>query len=326
MAAGHRLPIVVESAAMSLRKPSPEHPSAKILLGAIEGGGTKFVCAVGDGHEHIVDEVRIATGEPEATLGEVIAFFRKYPIEALGIGMFGPLELRAGEEHGRILATPKPGWAGFPFLEYLEQHLAVPTGVDTDVNAAALGEAHFGAARGAQVVLYVTVGTGVGGGILVHGRPLHGLMHAEFGHIQMPQLADASGNLDTFEGSCRYHGRCLEGLIAGPSLLRRTGIKGEALPSDHPAFDWAARYLGVGLATAVLTLSPERIVIGGGVMASAHLLPKVRASLQTSLAGYVQREELTGDAIDQYVVPPGLGTRSGIAGAFVLAEHARVAV
>jgi fructokinase len=290
------------------------------LFGAIEGGGTKFVCAVGRGPDHIIDECRIPTRTPESTLKDVVAFFSRHRIGALGVGMFGPLELRAGADNGTVLATPKPGWAGFHFRKYLEKSLSVPIAIDTDVNAAALGEARWGAAQGLKVVLYVTVGTGVGGGVLVDGRPLHGLMHAEFGHIPMPVLRDAEGLLDPFEGSCPYHGRCLEGLIAGPSLLRRTGIKGEELEPEHEAFDWAARYLGVGLASAVLMLSPERIVIGGGVMGSARLLPKVRDAMKGALAGYVSRPELMGPQLEQYVVAPGLGTRSGIAGAFALAE------
>ncbi|HEY5960064.1 MAG TPA: ROK family protein [Polyangiaceae bacterium] len=292
------------------------------LLGAIEGGGTKFVCAVGHGSERILDSCRIDTREPEATLAQVVAFFAKHPIAALGIGMFGPLELRPGELYGSLLATPKPGWDRFQFRNYLAKYFTVPIVIDTDVNAAALAEARRGAARGCQVVLYVTVGTGVGGGVLVNGRPLHGLMHTEFGHIAMPVLRDASGQPDSFEGNCSFHGRCLEGLISGPAILRRTGIRGEQLEPNHAAFDWAARYLGVGLASAVMMLSPERIIIGGGVMASATLLPKVRAALRASLAGYVVRPEILTDAIDSYVVPPALGTHSGIAGAFELAADA----
>lgn len=291
------------------------------LLGAIEGGGTKFLCAVGYGPRRLVDECRIDTRDPLATLKEVTGFFEKHSISALGVGMFGPLELRNTEEQGSLLATPKPGWAGFPFRKHLARALPIPISIDTDVNVAAMGEARWGAAQGCGVVLYVTVGTGVGGGVLVDGRPLHGLMHAEFGHIPMPVLRNASGELDTFEGSCSYHGHCLEGLISGPALMRRTGKKGETLDAHHEAFDWAARYLGVGLASAVLTLSPERIVVGGGAMASIPL-PKVRAAMLDALGGYVVRPELTQARVKEYVVAPGLGPRSGVVGAFALAEQA----
>lgn len=295
------------------------------LLGAIEGGGTKFICAVGRSSERITDACRIETSSPEATMLEVAAFFSRHAIRALGIGMFGPLELRPGERFGSLLSTPKPGWAGFDLHKYLAKHFEIPIAIDTDVNAAALGEALGGAGKGCSVVLYVTVGTGVGGGVLVDDQPLHGLMHAEFGHIPMPVLRDNAGRLDAFEGSCPYHGRCLEGLISGPALLRRTGKRGELLSPEDPAFDWAARYLGVGLASAVMMLSPERIIVGGGVMASARLLPKVRTALSEALAGYVARREVTPEGIDEYVVPPGLGTHAGITGAFALAQRALAA-
>lgn len=291
------------------------------LLGAIEGGGTKFLCAVGYSPRRLIDECRIDTREPHGTLRDVVAFFERFPMRALGVGMFGPLELRDNEDRGSLLATPKPGWSGFPFRKQLAQRFAIPIAVDTDVNAAAMGEARWGAAQGCRVVLYVTVGTGVGGGVLIEGRPLHGLMHAEFGHIPVPRLQNANGELDRFEGSCPYHGRCLEGLISGPALFRRSGSKGETLAPDDAAFDWAARYLGVGLASAVLMLSPERIVVGGGAMGSISL-PKVRCVLLDSLAGYVVRPELLPARIADYVVAPGLGSRSGIAGAFALAQEA----
>lgn len=295
------------------------------LVGAIEGGGTKFVCAVGHDPDSIIADCRIETRGPEETVREVAEFFAAYPIAALGIGMFGPLELREGENQGSILATTKPGWVGYPFRQQLIERLSVPIAIDTDVNTAAIGEARWGAARGCGVVLYVTVGTGVGGGVLVGGQPLHGLMHAEFGHIFMPVLTDAQGQPDRFEGSCPYHGRCLEGLIAGPSLLRRTGKKGENLEPDDVAFDWAARYLGVGLASAVMMLSPERIIVGGGVMASPRMLPLARQEFTRALAGYIMRPEVRPVQIDNYIVAPALGSRSGIAGAFALADRLLVA-
>lgn len=293
----------------------------KPLLGAIEGGGTKFNCAIGYAPNRLVDELRIDTREPYVTMQEVTAFFERHPIVALGIGMFGPLELRENENYGSLLATPKPGWAGFPVRKYLAKRFPIPIALDTDVNVAAMGEALWGAAKGCNVVLYVTVGTGVGGGVIVRGQPLHGLMHPEIGHIPVPALRNASGELDTFEGNCPYHGRCLEGMISGPAISRRTGKRGESLEADDPVFEWTAKYLGLGLATTVLTLSPEKIVVGGGVMASVRL-PKVRTALIDALAGYVMRPELSKAHVNEYVVAPGLGTRSGIFGAFALAEHA----
>ena len=299
----------------------PVSSAQRPIIGAIEGGGTKFLCATGYDPFSIIAQCLIDTRDPVTTLRDVVAFFMGHPVAALGVGMFGPLELRGGPNHGAVLATTKPGWTGFKFHQQLAQSLLVPIAIDTDVNAAAIGEARWGAAQSCDVVLYVTVGTGVGGGVLVAGHPLHGLMHPEFGHIPVPILRDVQGRPDTFEGNCVYHGRCLEGLIAGPALLRRTGKKGESLDPNDSAFDWAARYLGVGLATAVMTLSPERIVVGGGVMRSPRMLPLARKELVRALGSYVVRDEVAADRIDSYVVAPGLGSGSGIAGAFALAER-----
>ncbi len=292
------------------------------VFGAIEGGGTKFNCAVGKGPDEIVAHHRIATTDPDTTLQQVIDFFRGHPIAALGIGMFGPLELRKGPDQGTLLATPKPGWTRIAVKRILEDALHVPVVVDTDVNAAALGEARWGAARDLDVVLYLTVGTGVGGGILVHGRPLHGLLHPELGHMLLPALRDASGQIDTFPGVCPFHGRCFEGLVSGPSLAARTGRRGEDLAPDDPALILAARYVGLGLANAVMALSPQRIIVGGGVMGRSDLLAVVRRSMHDALGGYVARPELDLAHVDTYVVAPMLETRAGIAGAFGLAELA----
>jgi fructokinase len=285
------------------------------LLGAVEGGGTKFVCAVGHGPHDIREETRFHTGTPDETLSRVLAFFSDYPIAALGVGMFGPLDLPSGS----TLVTPKPGWDHVPVKARLETGLEVPVAFDTDVNAAALGEQRFGAARGADPCLYVTVGTGVGGGVVIGGRPLHGLMHPELGHVSVPQLRLADGALDPFAGTCPFHGRCLEGLVSGPAIEARAGRPASELADDDPIWSLVARYLGAGLAPAVLLLSPEKVVIGGGVGSRPGLLPIVRESLRVSLAGYVQREAL-GDRIAEYVVAPGLGDHAGIAGAFALAR------
>jgi len=291
--------------------------SAGPLYGAVEGGGTKFVCAVGRSPTKLLDQVRISTGAPDETLGQVVEFFRKHPVDSLGVGMFGPLDLAAGA----TLRTPKPGWDDVPVRAILEAGLGVPVALDTDVNAAALGEQRLGAAQGADPCLYVTVGTGVGAGVLVGGRPLHGLLHPEFGHILLPVLPLADGTPDPFEGACPFHGRCLEGLVSGPAIAARTGRPGEDLPDDDPVWDLVGRYLGAGLAPAVLLLSPVRIVVGGSVSGRPGLLPRVRRSLAESLGGYLNHDAL-GDGIDEYVVPPGLGAGAGIAGALLLAQTA----
>jgi fructokinase len=292
------------------------------LVGAVEGGGTKFVCAVGRGPHDIREETRFHTEEPGDTLARVLAFFSDYSIEALGVGMFGPLDLA----RGTTLRTPKPGWDHVPVREQLQKGLdGIPIGFDTDVNAAALGEQRYGAAQGADPCLYVTVGTGVGGGVVIGGRPLHGLMHPELGHVTVPVLSLADGAPDPFPGACPFHGRCLEGLVSGPAIAARVGRPATELDDDDPVWDLVGRYLGAGLAPAVLLLSPRRVVIGGGVGKRPGLLATVRSSLKSTLAGYVQRDAL-GPRIDEYVVAPGLGDRAGIAGAFALADAARQAV
>ncbi len=287
------------------------------LLGAVEGGGTKFVCAIGQGPHDIREETRFHTEEPGETLSKVLAFFSDYPIEALGVGMFGPLDLSTGS----TLKTPKPGWDHVPVRDQLQRGLAVPIGFDTDVNAAALGEQRYGAARNADPCLYVTVGTGVGGGVVIGGQPLHGLMHPELGHVAVPVLPLADGAPDPFPGACPFHGRCLEGLVSGPAIAQRTGRPASELEDDDPVWDLVGRYLGAGLAPAVLLLSPRRVVIGGGVGGRPGLLSTIRVSLKRALAGYVQRDAL-GPRIDDYVVAPGLGDRAGIAGGFALARVA----
>ncbi len=237
---------------------------------------------------------------------------------AIGIGSFGPVDLQPGSpRYGFITSTPKPGWADTDVAGAIQRALGVPVGFDTDVNAAALGEWRYGAAQGLDTVLYLTVGTGIGGGGLVGGRPMHGLVHPEMGHVRVPH--DAAR--DPFPGVCPFHGDCLEGLASGPAMAARWGIPAEQLPEAHPAWRLEAHYLALALHGFVCTLSPQRIVIGGGVMESPHLLPLVRQELTTLLNGYIQAPELGSD-IERYVVPPALGRRSGVVGALVLAARA----
>ena len=291
-----------------------------MTVGAIEAGGTKVVCAVRDaaGRERARASVRTTT--PEATVAEVVRFFGPHALRAVGLASFGPLELdpRAGDGYGALLATPKPGWTGFALRASLERALGAPVRVDTDVNAAALAEQALGAGRGSDPFVYVTVGTGVGGGAIVRGVALHGLVHPEMGHVPMPRLALADGAPDPFEGACPFHGRCLEGLVSGPAVARRTGTHAHDLRDDDPVWDLVARYLGLGLATITLVLSPERIVIGGGVMRRAGLLARVRRALVGALAGYVPRDVI---ATDEFLVAPALGADAGLEGAFLLASR-----
>lgn len=290
------------------------------LFGAIEAGGTKFVCAVGTGPDDLRAETRFPTGAPAETLGRCLEFFRAQPkLTALGIGCFGPLELRRGAAgYGRITATPKPGWSQVDMVRPLAEGLGVPVAFDTDVNAAVLGEARWGAARGVSSAIYVTIGTGIGGGALVGGQLAHGLVHPEMGHLLLPREPDDLA----FAGNCPFHGaRCWEGLASGPAMQRRWGQPPETLPAAHPAWDLQARYVASALATLVMVLSPERVILGGGVMRQAQLLPLIRRHLLGSLGGYVQADAILTD-MDGYVVAPLLAERSGVAGALALAEGA----
>ena len=293
------------------------------VWGGIEAGGTKFVCAVGTGPEDIHTETRFPTTTPEETLGKAIDFFREAVaagrnLDAIGIGSFGPVDPDPDSPTwGYITTTPKPGWANTEVAGAIGRALEVPVGFDTDVNAAALGEYRWGAAQGLSSFIYLTVGTGIGGGGMVEGRLLHGLMHPEMGHLRIPHDRSA----DPFPGNCPFHGDCLEGLAAGPAIAARWGRRGETLPEEHPAWPLEARYLAHGLVNFILTLAPQRIVIGGGVMSQPHLFELVRAEVQSLLNGYIQAPEIL-DEIDAYIVPPGLGQRSGVLGAMALAERA----
>ncbi|MFW6066716.1 MAG: ROK family protein [Myxococcota bacterium] len=288
------------------------------LLGAIEGGGSKFLCAVGRGPWDVVDRTRIETGAPYETLAQVVEFLRPYKPSVVGVGMFGPLELRRDRrEHGSTLDTPKPGWRAVPVRQRLEAALGCEVRIDTDVNAAALAESRWGAAQGADPVVYVTVGTGVGGGAVVHGRPLHGLLHPEMGHVPLPRLALADGTTDTARSACPFHRWCLEGAASGAALRMRLGRDPAEVPGDDPVWDLTARYLAHGMAAIALVLSPERLVLGGGVMERSGLRARVGASVRQLLGGYVPRPEL-GDHVDRWLVAPALEA-PGLAGAFALA-------
>lgn len=291
------------------------------LFGGIEAGGTKFVCAVGTGPGDLRAETRFPTTTPEETLGSAIAFFeaqaRKEPLAAIGIASFGPLDPDLDSPtFGHITATPKPGWSNTDFVGTISQALGIPVGFDTDVNGAALGEHRWGAAQDVETFVYLTVGTGIGGGGMVGGRLLHGLMHPEMGHIRVPHDRDQ----DPFEGICPFHQDCLEGLACGPALEARWGQRAENLREDHPAWALEAHYLAMGLVAMICILSPQRIVMGGGVMQQPFLLPMVRSQVQALLNRYLQIPQIL-EQIDRYIVPPALGGRAGVLGAIALAQQ-----
>ena len=291
------------------------------LFGGIEAGGTKFVCAVGSGPEDLRDETRFSTSSPEETIEHTIEYFRDIgssdQLDAIGVASFGPIDPNpASPTFGFLTTTPKPGWTNIDLVGPVAKAFGVPVGFDTDVNGAAMAEGRWGIAQGLDTFIYLTIGTGIGGGAMVGGRPVHGLLHPEMGHMLIARRAD-----DNFEGTCPYHDACFEGLAAGPAIERRWGTKAEVLPEDHPAWELEAHYLGLGVANLVCALSPQRVILGGGVMSQQHLFPLVRQKVRELLNGYVQVAAITRDN-DAFIVPPGLGNRSGILGALALAEQA----
>jgi fructokinase len=282
-----------------------------VAYGGVEGGGTKFVCAVGTGPDDLSATTTIETSDPDATLESVAVFFAGHDIEALGIATFGPLDLDpASPGYGRVTATTKLGWVGFDVAGSLAASVGAPTTIDTDVNGAAIGEGRWGAGIGLDTFLYVTVGTGIGGGGLVNGASMHGLTHPEMGHMRIPRHPE-----DTYPGGCSYHGDCLEGLASGTHIAKRWGRPAEDLGEHFErALELEAYYLGTAMANLTVVVSPRRIILGGGVMGMSGLLEATRDRMLESLGGY----EFGGDAAD-YLVAPGLGARSGVLGAIAMA-------
>ncbi len=291
-----------------------------MLYGGVEAGGTKFVCAVGDRQGRILAERRFPTTTPEETLSQVVAFFRHaseaygLKFSAVGVVSFGPADVDPeSPNYGEIGATPKEGWEGTNIAAFVHRALRLPVVFDTDVNGAVWGEARWGAAQGLRTVLYITVGTGVGGGAIVEGNLLHGLRHPEMGHLIVPH----DRVRDPFAGICPFHGDCLEGLASGTALALRWGRPAEDLPSEHPAWSLEAHYLALAVTSYILTLAPQRIIIGGGVMRQPILLPLIRAKVPRLLGGYCPLTPM-----ERYLVPPTLGDRAGVLGAIALAIDA----
>jgi fructokinase len=289
-------------------------------IGAIEAGGTKMVCCVGASWQEIRDGEKfvVPTTSPEETMTLVMDWFvarnAEAPLAAIGVASFGPVDFST---NSIAMSTPKNAWRGMSWRQHINQRLASAViGLDTDTNAAGLAEWHWGAGRARQVAAYVTVGTGIGGALIVNGAPLHGLLHPEFGHMMVPRQRG-----DQFAGTCPNHGDCLEGLACGPAIEQRWNRSGPQLPADHAAWELESDYLALALVNIITICSPEVIIIGGGVMAAEGLLNQVRTKTVDLMAGYIDRDEL-GGRVDEYIVAPSLGNSSGVVGAYALGARA----
>jgi len=301
------------------------------IMGAIEAGGTKFVCAVASGAEgELLERVQFPTGDdPAELMATVVDWFanqeeRYGKFASLGIASFGPVDIdETSPTYGYITSTPKPGWRDSDLLGPLRKAFpGRPIGFDTDVNGAGLGEQRWGAAQGLEDFIYVTVGTGIGGGGMARGRLLHGLVHPEMGHMGLPRVAG-----DEFEGNCPFHGRCWEGLCSGPAIEKRAGKSAPELAPDDPAWDITIRYMAHALVNLACVLSPRRIIVGGSVRKAGQLgeerfFERVRSEFREIMADYIVSPALSQDGIDDFIVPPVLGDDAGIRGAVALAQDA----
>ena len=302
-------------------------PAQTTLYGAVEAGGTKFVCALAQADGVVLAHAQLPTTTPQQTLARVADFFlsaqrRHGAVAAVGIGAFGPLHLRRGEAaYGHLARTPKAGWQGVDMLGEIARAASAPATIDTDVNAALIGEVRHGAGVGCADVAYITVGTGIGAGLLVGGRIAYGFSHPEVGHMHIPKLAGD----ENFAGVCPFHAdRCLEGLACGPALRARWGKDAHELPIEHPAWARQAHYLAVACLNLLVTCAPRRIILGGGVMRQAHLIALVREQLHSLLGGYI---DFAAHGIEpgDVIVPAGLGDRAGMVGALELARDFHMA-
>lgn len=284
-------------------------------IGALEAGGTKMVCAIGNERGEILERMTIPTEIPEITMPQMIRFFQERKIEALGIGCFGPVDLnRNSETYGYITTTPKLAWANYNIVGEFQNALHVPVGFDTDVNGSALGEATWGCTRGLENSMYITIGTGVGAGIISNGKLLRGMLHPEAGHIILNRHPQ-----DHYEGNCPYHRTCLEGMAAGPAIEARWGKKGTDLADRREVWELEAYYIGQALVNYIMILSPERIVLGGGVTHQEHMMPLIREEVRRQMAGYISTRQM--EDLEHYIVLPSLHDDQGIMGALKLAMN-----
>ena len=287
------------------------------IMAAVEAGGTKFNCGLGDENGNIIDQVSIPTTTPEETMKKVIEYFKDKKFDVMGVGSFGPIDpIKGSKTYGHITKTPKAYWSDYNLIGELKKHFDVPMEFDTDVNGAALAEAWWGAGKGFKNVMYITVGTGIGAGATVDGKMLQGLTHPEMGHISVKRHPE-----DTFEGTCSFHGDCLEGMAAGPAIEKRWGKKGIELAEDNRVWEMEAYYLSQALVNYILILSTEKIIMGGGVMKQKQLFPLIHKNVKEMLNGYVDKKEILED-IENYIIYPGLGDYAGFIGSFALGKLA----
>lgn len=283
-------------------------------IGAIEAGGTKFICGIADKNGNILEKVSFPTETPEITLQKIYNFFKNAEVKAIGVGSFGPIDPNPNSKtYGYITKTPKKYWSDFNIIGELQKNLNVPIAFDTDVNGAALGEATWGAAKGLKNCLYITIGTGIGGGALISGNLVHGMLHPEMGHILIKRHPS-----DSYKGKCPFHKDCFEGLASGPAIEERWGVKAYELPINHKAWELEAYYIAQALVNYILTISPEKIILGGGVMKQSQLFPLIRKNVKNILNNYVQTKEIL-ENIDEYIVYSSLKDDAGLLGAVALA-------
>jgi fructokinase len=283
-----------------------------MIIGALEGGGTKMVCAVGNEKGEISERISIPTETPDKTMPAMIRFFQEKKPDALGIAFFGPLDLnRESPSYGSVTTTPKPGWQNYQVVGEFEKALHIPIGFDTDVNGSMLGEATWGAAKNLQNAVYFTIGTGIGAGIMANGKMLHGMLHPEGGHILLSRHPD-----DRYRGHCPFHPNCLEGLASGPAIEERWGKKAFELSDRTEVWELEAFYIGQALVDVILMLSPQLIILGGGVMHQEQVMPLIRSEVKKQMNGYIVTREMQD--LDHYIILPTLKDNQGILGALKL--------
>ncbi|MBQ3646306.1 MAG: ROK family protein [Synergistaceae bacterium] len=294
-----------------------------MLYGALETSGTKMFCAVGNEAGQIVDQMKIPTTTPNETMPKVIEYFKSKidpslsddeKISALGVACFGPVDLREGSKtYGSILNTPKVAWRNYPMLKTLQEALNIPVAIDLDVNVALLGETTWGTAKDLTDAVYVTIGNGIGMGAISAGEPVHGMLHPEAGHIRMQIIPG-----DDYKGSCPSHGACFEGMASGVAIAERWGKEAKDLLDKPEVWELEAKYIAQALYAIILTLSPQKIILGGGVMSNAQLFPMIRKNVVEYINDYIDTKELRN--INSYITPSALNGNQGVMGAIKLAE------